>query len=131
MDIYYSYISECINEWLYSPDGLHNRASWSCNYIAVYRRFFRVTPRGRQLAYRIHQIIAESNRFLLSTLKEFAVYFENKIYENDESKTYLDNCKKYISECHLYYRSLIINSTAKLISHVNDYEYRQYLSTLN
>ena len=129
MNYYYNYINDCFWDWLKAADGLENTASWAGNYIAVYLHYFDVQPYARAQIRRVRKIVSESNLFLIGTMKEMATYFEyNKQYGND--KLFLESYRESIKEHHEYYRSLIINTMARLISFAQDYTIRAYLQSL-
>ena len=108
LDHYYKFTTDCFSEWLRDPDGIVNVTKWCRNYISDCTHFFEIIPEINGLSAELKGITAESNIFLLNTMKELAGIFEsgkyNKLDYND-----LKHFKRNIKRKHKFYTDQIRN----------------------
>lgn len=114
MDRYYSFIFECFSEWLNDPGGIVNLSRWARIYYSVYSRYYGLSPEISLINNRIRKAITESNKFILSTMKELASLF--KISENGRAmKSTLEDVRRNISSHHEDYVEQIKRTVTDII----------------
>jgi hypothetical protein len=102
MDRYYNFIYECFSEWLNDAGGIVNLSRWARIYYSVYTRYYGLSPEVRSINIKIRKVIAESNKFILNTMKELAQLFESS--ENSSAiKSILRNYRRSINSHHKDY----------------------------
>jgi radical SAM superfamily enzyme YgiQ (UPF0313 family) len=116
MDDFYLFVSESLNTWFHSPDGLNNYYKWITNYLAVYDFFHGYHPRIEPLAERIFNEVAEANLFILKTMRELSSLFQSGKYsmENDYK---LDKYRRSIEQKH----SLALKIATDLLDRIKAY----------
>jgi radical SAM superfamily enzyme YgiQ (UPF0313 family) len=120
---YYEFTADCTLKWLRDSEGLLNVIRWARNYIAVYTRFAEPSPELSSIAENVRQITAESNLFLLDTLKELSVLFEAGKYNNGDYRG-LRSFKESIDSMHDVSRTLINNQMIRLLRLFNNRQLR-------
>jgi anaerobic magnesium-protoporphyrin IX monomethyl ester cyclase len=96
LDHYYKYISELFLEWINDSEGVSNIIRWARNYILVFSSFYKMRPEVQALSAEIRKTSAQSNMFVLDTLKELSFVFESGKYENlkiNDLSFYRENIK--------------------------------------
>jgi radical SAM superfamily enzyme YgiQ (UPF0313 family) len=114
MNRYYHFIMSCLTEWQSPDEGVEILSKWARNYCLVYVHYFKPSEKGARLCRKIKKIIRDSNLFLLDTMKEVADIFESGSFKNE--KPFLADCKRKIDLKHYYFREVIINTMAELVS---------------
>jgi radical SAM superfamily enzyme YgiQ (UPF0313 family) len=97
LNCYYKFISESFMEWLTDPEGLGNILKWAKNYFSVFSHYYKITPEVQSLSAQNIKCIAQSNMFLLDTLKELSGKFEKGKYckgRFSELAAYKNNIKE-------------------------------------
>jgi len=84
MNHYYNYVTDCFMKWLRDPDGVVNLSRWARIYYLVFNRYFSMTDEVVSTEKDIVGIIAESNGFILDSMKELSVVFESGQYISDK-----------------------------------------------
>lgn len=86
MDDLFSFTNENFNTWFYAPEGLRNFLKWSRNYLSVSDFFHGSSPESEDLSESLTKQVAQSNHFIISTMKELSALFESGKYklENDD-----------------------------------------------
>jgi anaerobic magnesium-protoporphyrin IX monomethyl ester cyclase len=129
MNHYYSYISDCYNDWLRAADGMENTAGWALNYISVYIYYFDVQAYARSQIRKVRKIVSDSNTFLLDSMQVLSVYFENRKHETDDSK-FLESYKQHIRVHHNLFVARIRITIANLISCSQEQQIRGYMNRI-
>jgi radical SAM superfamily enzyme YgiQ (UPF0313 family) len=93
---YYKFISHNFVEWLRAPNGMANISKWIRNYISVLRFFNPWNKAAYQLSETAKGIVAESNIFILDTLKDLSQYFDSEVKHKEEGQEFLDRTSEKI-----------------------------------
>jgi hypothetical protein len=104
---YYQFIGQHLAEWRQAPDGLVNMSKWVRNFISVFMFFSPWHKAALPVSESARSIIAESNVFLLDTLKDLSQYFESGEADNRKGNGYLVMKAGEISRKHSYFRGQI------------------------
>ena len=112
MNHYHDFITDCFMDWLRDPDGVVNLSRWARIYCLVFNRCFRITDDVLKTEKDIESIIAESNQFILGSMKELSVFFESGRYISD--KKFLKKYKTDIYSKHSDFVKRINNSVSNL-----------------
>lgn len=114
MNRYYDFIYECFSEWLNDAGGIVNISRWARIYYSVYSRYYALSPEAHSINIRIRKVIAESNSFILNTMKELAQLFES--YENSSGmNSMLRNYRKSINSHYKDYVEQIKRTVSDMI----------------
>ena len=116
---YYKFISDSFMEWLNDPEGLGNILKWARNYFSVFSHFYKMTPEVQSLSAQNLKCIAQSNIFLLDTLKELSDIFEKGRYKKKSGE--LTAYKNNIKEEHDKYKEQTGNCVRK-VSRIAEYQ---------
>lgn len=101
MNSYYRFTYECFGEWLTHPYGMQNLSNWVRNYFLVYSRYFGKDRSWQKLNRKFRRIIAESNLFVLDTMKDLSILFEKGEYKKNGS---LDEFRDSIRKKHKHFQ---------------------------
>jgi anaerobic magnesium-protoporphyrin IX monomethyl ester cyclase len=112
---YYDFFEVCFAEWLRDPNGLLNLARWARNYISVFSYFYNKTYKIKEMVTFTRQIIAESNKFVLETMKFLANRFEAGEVDEQNLIVELKSFRNYVSQKHEYYKEQIKNCLSQLM----------------
>jgi len=112
MNHYYNYITDCFMDWLNDPEGVVNLSRWARIYCLVFNNFFRMTEEVMKTEKEIADIIADSNHFILDSMKKLLVIFESGQYLSD--KKTLNGFRTTISTRHRDFAEQIKNSVTNL-----------------
>jgi len=74
---YHDFINECFAEWLNDARGVVNILRWARIYYSVYSHYYGFSPKASSLDHTVREVIKESNKFILNTMKELAGLFES------------------------------------------------------
>ena len=83
------------------------------NYFLVYERYFGKSPEVSLLSQKAKDTIAQSNLYLLNTMKELIGLFDLKNSNKSEQEV-LENYRENIVSRHEYYRKQINGYSTKL-----------------
>jgi radical SAM superfamily enzyme YgiQ (UPF0313 family) len=111
---YYEFVTDCLMVWIRDSKGLVNVSKWARNYISVFSHYFELTPEIPLITREVTDIISESNKFLLDTMKELTSVFESGKYKStnyNDLKSYRENIKLK----HDHYKEQINKSMVKLL----------------
>ncbi len=114
MNHYYSFIKDCLINWLSDSDGLSNISKWARNYISVFSHYFDLTTEVSLISQEIKNTISESNLYLLDQMKELLNLFESGKYDVDHSVK-LKHFRKDIELKHDHFKDQINNSMVRLL----------------
>ena len=113
LDRYYEVVYEYLMEWINHSEGMVNISEWARNYLSVFSHFYRMNPRVEAIANNVRKSVADSNLFLLDTMKNLAIIFESGKLDSTKH-TDLDVYKENIKKNHDYYKNQIIKSIEEL-----------------
>jgi radical SAM superfamily enzyme YgiQ (UPF0313 family) len=99
MDDYYFFVSESFGTWFHDSGGLSNYSKWVINYITVFNFFHGSSPEIERLTDSILLQVADSNHFLIKTMKELSALFESGKYSMDND-IILDKYRSSIEQKH-------------------------------
>ncbi|MCK4989112.1 MAG: radical SAM protein, partial [Bacteroidales bacterium] len=99
IDHFYAFESECFNTWLYSAKGLRNYSKWGINYLSAFTFFHGSSPEIEGLYESLTNQVADSNRFIIKTLKELSALFESGEYTMENDRI-LDDYRSSIEQKH-------------------------------
>ena len=99
MDDFYSFVSECFNTWFHAANGLGNYFKWVSNYLSVFTFFHGTFSEIERLSEDLIKHVADSNRFVIRTMKDLSAYFEYGEYK-DKSDHVLNDYKNSIAQKH-------------------------------
>lgn len=131
LDQYYDFFEECFSEWLRDPYGFLNLARWARNYTAVFSHYYYKTPMVSEINRFTHQIIAESNKFLLDTMEDLADWFETGKACERNYRSELKSYRNRIFQKHEYFRKQINNCIGQLLYTYQTEQYGQYLASIS
>jgi anaerobic magnesium-protoporphyrin IX monomethyl ester cyclase len=119
MNHYYDFITDCFMDWLRDPDGVVNLSRWARIYCLVFNRCFRQTNDVVKTEQNIEGIIAESNHFILGSMKELLVFFESGRYISDKKPL-----KKYKAEIRSKHNDFVkqINNLVNDLSRIHNFQ---------
>lgn len=117
MNHYYDYITECFMDWLRDPEGVVNLSRWARIYCLVFNHYYNMTDEVVKTEREIADIIAESNQFILDSMKELSAVFESGQYIYD--KKLIKRFRINIKSKHCYFVKQIHDSVRKLYSIYN------------
>jgi anaerobic magnesium-protoporphyrin IX monomethyl ester cyclase len=86
MNDYYEFHVKCFSRWLRNKNGVEGLSNWTRNNFLVFPRFFEPGPELEKLKIRFTKIVADSNLFLLDTMKELSDLFQSGNYIENEHK---------------------------------------------
>jgi radical SAM superfamily enzyme YgiQ (UPF0313 family) len=107
LDHYYKFIQDSFLEWINDTEGLNNIIKWARNYFSVFEHFYKMNPEVQLLPFEVQKSVAQSNLFLLDTMKELAIIFESGKHDPAENKN-LTGYKGEIKKHHDKYKEQII-----------------------
>ena len=116
---FYEFISDCLMEWLRSPDGFVNISRWTRNYISVFSFYNEISPELLTIKSDIKKVVSESNLFLLDSMKKLITIFVSGKYDPvkySDLTEYKENIIKY----HAQYKKKILNSLNN-VCHLDEY----------
>ncbi|MCK5693744.1 MAG: cobalamin-dependent protein [Bacteroidales bacterium] len=99
MDDFYFFVSESFGTWFHGPGGLNNYSKWVVNYITVFNFFIGSTSEIERLTESILEQVADSNHFLIKTMKELSALFESGKYSMENDRI-LDEYRSSIEQKH-------------------------------
>ena len=99
MDDFYFFVSESFGTWFHDPGGLNNYSKWVVNYITVFNFFIGSTSEIERLTESILEQVADSNHFLIKTMKELSALFESGKYSMENDRI-LDEYRSSIEQKH-------------------------------
>jgi anaerobic magnesium-protoporphyrin IX monomethyl ester cyclase len=114
MNHYYSFIKECLIDWLNDSAGLSNISKWARNYISVFSHYFDSTKEVQLISGNVKKTISESNLYLLDTLKELSTIFNTGKFNNYNYKE-LDFYRQNINIKHNHFTEQINNYMSTLL----------------
>ncbi|GEM_PF-476405 len=117
MNDYYNFITDCFMDWLRDTEGVVNLSRWARIYCLVYNHYNRVTDEVLKTEKEISDFIAESNHFILDSMKELSAVFESGQYISD--KRLLKRFRIKIKSRQSYFVKQINDSVSKLFSIYN------------
>ena len=117
---YYSFIRDSFMQWLNDSDGVANVSKWSRNYLSVFSHFYKMTSEVQNLSIEIRRSVAQSNAYILDTMKELAGIFETGGYDSGNLKG-LTEYRKDIRLKHDFYREKIA-APVKKICRIAEYQ---------
>ncbi|HBE41473.1 MAG TPA: hypothetical protein DDW27_09760 [Bacteroidales bacterium] len=98
MNRYFQFVTDIFKEWLRHPEGVANLAGWGITWYSVYHYYFGHDSDVKRLKRNYKRILSNSNDFILNTLKELSVIFENEDHygtgQNRLIETKKDICSK-------------------------------------
>jgi len=115
MNRFFDFVQLCFHEWLNERNGIYNLSRWTRNYFLVYSRLFGNDDLFNNLRHSFTTIIAESNMFLISTLKDVLKLFASCGYKNPEHGL-LTTIQNNIEDRQKYFRAKIENCSGMLYS---------------
>jgi radical SAM superfamily enzyme YgiQ (UPF0313 family) len=118
MNHYYSFVTDCLTNWLIDSDGLVNISKWARNYLSVFSHYFDPDPHIPLISREVKNIVSESNLYLLDMMKVLSLVFESGKYNNGNCKK-LDNYRKDINLKHDHFVEKINKSMVKLMTIVD------------
>jgi len=99
LDDYYSFVSDCFNTWFNAPGGLSNYLKWDLNYLYVLSSFYGSMGGIEGLSRKIFDLVADTNQFILKTMKELSAHFDSGNY-NLINDLVLDKYRSSIEQKH-------------------------------
>ncbi len=99
IDDFYSFVNDSFNTWFYADKGLRNFSKWGLNYLSVYTFFHGSYPGIEDLYKNLINQVADSNEFIIKTMKELSALFESGTY-NMENDSILDDFRSTIEHKH-------------------------------
>ena len=99
MDDFYQFVSECFNTWFHGPSGLNSYYKWLNDFLAVFDFFHGYHPNVEPLRERAYKLVAQSNQFIIKTMRELSARFESGKYSMDKDFT-LDRYRRSIKQKH-------------------------------
>jgi radical SAM superfamily enzyme YgiQ (UPF0313 family) len=113
LDHYYDFVMNSFMKWQADNGGLVNISKWLRNYFLVYEHYFGKSPEVSLLSQKAKDTIAQSNLYLLNTMKELIGLFDLKNSNKSEQEV-LENYRENIVSRHEYYRKQINGYSTKL-----------------
>ena len=110
---FHEFLSDCLTEWLRSPDGFVNLSRWARNYATVFSSYNEISPEFLIIKSDIKEVVSKSNLFLLDTMKKLIPIFESGKY-NPIKYTDLTEYRENIIISHAHYKERIINSIKQI-----------------
>jgi hypothetical protein len=80
MNDLYEFTDEVFDTWITAPDGLTNIAKWADNYLRVFNFYYGNIKNIASLRNEYRIILADTNSYLLDTLKTLSHIFESGNY---------------------------------------------------
>lgn len=117
---YYSFIRESFKQWLYDSEGLANVSKWARNYFSVFSHFYKMTSAVESLSVEISRSVAQSNTYILDTMKELSAIFETGKFDSGNFQELTVYCKD-IKLSHDIFREKIA-TPAKEICRIAEYQ---------
>jgi radical SAM superfamily enzyme YgiQ (UPF0313 family) len=99
LDDYYFFVSESFNTWFNAPGGLSNYLKWDLNYLYLLLHYYDTLRRSGKYSNAIFSLVAETNHFVIKTMRELSEIFESGDYSM-ENDPVLDGYRKAIEEKH-------------------------------
>jgi anaerobic magnesium-protoporphyrin IX monomethyl ester cyclase len=112
---YYKFITSNFFEWLREPEGLTNLSKWVRNYFSVFSYFYEITPEIQFLLGNVNKIVAESNLFLLDTMKNLSMLFKSGEDNRNKNHAALMSLSTIIKQKHDLYKKQITDCLTELI----------------
>jgi radical SAM superfamily enzyme YgiQ (UPF0313 family) len=109
LDRYYKFINNAFMEWINDAEGLVNIIRWSIIYFLVFARYYKMKPEMETLRADVRKYVAESNNYIVETMQEIAVRFD----QEDRGPLEISDLKKYLKNIrrkHNQYKTQIVNS---------------------
>jgi radical SAM superfamily enzyme YgiQ (UPF0313 family) len=107
LDRFYSFMTFCFMDWIAQHEGLQNAARWTRYYSLVYRKYYPMTSKFRNLDRAINECIARSNMFFIDTTRKLVDIFSSQ-RERGVSSELLKTIKNDIMAKHSLYRRELI-----------------------
>lgn len=111
---YYQFISQNLTVWRQASDGMVNMSKWLRNNISVFLFFCLWSKAASPVSETARELIAESNVYLLDTLKELSEYFESRVSGEPEKDKYLEMKAEEIRQKHKFFTGQIDNCINRL-----------------
>ncbi|MEA3460590.1 MAG: radical SAM protein [Bacteroidota bacterium] len=99
LDDFCFFLSESLNTWFHDPDGLNNYLKWLVNYLSVYTFFHGYHPGIESISETITKQVADSNGFIIKTMRELSALFESGSYSMENDRV-LDQYRNSIRQKH-------------------------------
>ncbi|MDF1576450.1 MAG: radical SAM protein [Bacteroidales bacterium] len=99
MDNFYAFTDKVFNIWIHAGDGLGNYLKWVINYLAVFTFFHGSFEGIERSSESIRKLVADSNNFIIQTMKELSSLFESGKSGPQMDKA-LDRVKSSIGKKH-------------------------------
>jgi len=112
---YYEFTTGCFMEWLKDPNGLLDMIKWARNYLAVFSRYYQITPEVISVSENVTRVTSESNLFFLDTMNDLALIFRER-KNNRENYRNLGSYKSNIKARHDYFNEQIKNCISRLVN---------------
>ena len=116
MDDFYFFVSESFGTWFHGPGGLNNYSKWVVNYITVFNFFIGSTSEIERLTESILEQVADSNHFLIKTMKELSALFESGKYSMENDRI-LDEYRSSIEQKHSSALKIVSDLIVKIEVH--------------
>ena len=116
MDDFYFFVSESFGTWFHDPGGLNNYSKWVVNYITVFNFFIGSTSEIERLTESILEQVADSNHFLIKTMKELSALFESGKYSMENDRI-LDEYRSSIEQKHSSALKIVSDLIVKIEVH--------------
>lgn len=72
LNAFYAYLATSFDGWIGSHEGILSLARWVRYYLAVARKYYPGTPGLDQCGAHVRELVRESNRYLLSSIRTLA-----------------------------------------------------------
>ena len=99
MNDMYAFVSDCFASWFHAAEGATNLTKWGVSYLAVYAHFYGVPEVIRNLSGELKTLVSEANQFVIDTMLQVCVIFENGTY-SPENNPELDAIRRESEEKH-------------------------------
>ena len=113
LDDYYSFITDCFENWIAKHDGLLNLTRWARYYSTVYQNYFPITSDFISVNKDLVENISQSNKFFIDTARESLKLFRSR-KKSDITANRLRSIKVQVSKTHQLYINLVADNIEKI-----------------